>query len=87
MRIVVCIKRVVDTETRVKVAGDGTSIDMSGVQFVMAPYDEMAVEKAIQRAKDEHVTLGYVGNDRLAKVCRRIGAVRPSETGDIGSAR
>jgi electron transfer flavoprotein beta subunit len=48
MKIVVCLKRVVDTETRVKIAGDGRSIDAAGVQYIMAPYDEMAVEKAIQ---------------------------------------
>jgi electron transfer flavoprotein beta subunit len=48
MRIIVCVKRVVDTETRVKVAADGKSLDASGVQFIVAPYDEIAVEKALQ---------------------------------------
>ena len=48
MKIVVCLKRVVDTETRVKIAADGRHIDEAGVQYIMAPYDEMAVEKAIQ---------------------------------------
>jgi len=46
--IVVLIKRVPDTETRVKVAADGKSLEPSGVQYVMGPYDEIAVEKAIQ---------------------------------------
>ena len=48
MRIVVCIKRVVDTETRVKVQADGRTLDASGVQWITAPYDEIAVEKALQ---------------------------------------
>jgi len=48
LKIIVCIKRVVDTETRVKIAPDGKSIDLGGVQFTTGPYDEMAVEKAIQ---------------------------------------
>ena len=48
MDIIVCIKRVPDTEARVKIAGDGASLDPSGVQFIMAPYDEIAVEKALQ---------------------------------------
>ena len=48
MDIVVLIKRVPDTETRVKVAADGKSLEPSGVQYVMGPYDEIAVEKAIQ---------------------------------------
>ena len=46
--IIVCIKRVPDTEARVKIAGDGKTLDPSGVQFIMAPYDEIAVEKALQ---------------------------------------
>jgi electron transfer flavoprotein beta subunit len=48
MDVVVCIKRVVDTETRVRVAPDGKSVDLSGVQFIMAPYDEMALEKGLR---------------------------------------
>jgi electron transfer flavoprotein beta subunit len=48
VKIVVCIKRVVDTETRVKIGADGRAIDAAGVQTIMAPYDEMALEKALQ---------------------------------------
>ena len=48
MDVVVCIKRVPDTETKVKIAADGKSLDLSAVQWIMAPYDEMAVEKALQ---------------------------------------
>jgi electron transfer flavoprotein beta subunit len=48
MDVVVCVKRVVDTETKVRVAADGRSLDPAGVQFVMAPYDEMALEKALR---------------------------------------
>ena len=73
MRIVVCIKRVVDTETRVKIASDGPSIDLSGVQFITAPYDEMAVEKAIQ-LRDEagggRVTVLTVGSAAASKELR-----------------
>ncbi|MFM8980202.1 MAG: electron transfer flavoprotein subunit beta/FixA family protein [Planctomycetia bacterium] len=48
MHVLVCVKRVVDTETRVKVAADGKSLDATGVQHIVAPYDEIAVEKALQ---------------------------------------
>lgn len=48
MDIVVCVKRVPDTETKVRVAADGRSLDPAGVQWIMAPYDEIAVEKALQ---------------------------------------
>ena len=49
MKIAVCIKRVPDTETRVKVAADGKTLDESGVKFVVNPYDEFAVEEALRR--------------------------------------
>jgi len=49
MKIAVCIKRVPDSETRVKVASDGKSLDEAGVKFVMNPYDEFAVEEALRR--------------------------------------
>src|SRR3954467_6587626 len=49
MKIVVCIKRVPDSETRVKIAADGKSLDEAGVKFVMNPYDEFAVEEALRR--------------------------------------
>ena len=49
MKIAVCIKRVPDTETRIKIAADGRSIDESGVKFVLNPYDEYAVEEALRR--------------------------------------
>ena len=49
MKIAVCIKRVPDSETRVKVGADGKSLDEAGVKFVMNPYDEFAVEEALRR--------------------------------------
>jgi electron transfer flavoprotein beta subunit len=48
VKIVVCIKRVPDTEARIRVAGDGKGIDPSGVKFVISPYDEFALETALR---------------------------------------
>lgn len=48
MRIVVLVKRVPDTASVFKVAGDGKSVDLAGLKYVMSPYDEYAVEEAIQ---------------------------------------
>jgi electron transfer flavoprotein beta subunit len=49
MKVAVCIKRVPDSETRVKIAADGKTLDEAGVKFVVNPYDEFAVEEALQR--------------------------------------
>lgn len=48
MNIVVCVKRVPDTETRVRIEGSGTDIDPNGVKFVLSPYDEFALEAALR---------------------------------------
>jgi electron transfer flavoprotein beta subunit len=48
MKIVVCVSLVPDTTTKVKIAGSGRIIDESGVSFVLNPYDEFAVEEAVQ---------------------------------------
>ncbi|MEJ2503549.1 MAG: electron transfer flavoprotein subunit beta/FixA family protein [Gemmatimonadota bacterium] len=49
MKTAVCIKRVPDTEARVKAAGD--AVDTGGAKFIVSPYDEFAVEAAL-RLKD-----------------------------------
>lgn len=45
---VVCVKQVPDTETRVKVAADGRTLDPAGVTWIINPYDEFALEAALQ---------------------------------------
>ncbi len=49
MKIACCIKRVPDSETRVKIGADGKRIDDTGVKFVLNPYDEFAVEEGLRR--------------------------------------
>jgi len=49
VKIAVCIKRVPDSETRIRIAADGVSADEAGVKFILNPYDEFAVEEALQR--------------------------------------
>jgi electron transfer flavoprotein beta subunit len=48
VKIYVCIKRVPDTEARIKPAADGKAIDPAGIKFVMSPYDEFALETALR---------------------------------------
>src|SRR6266576_2458008 len=59
MKIAVCIKRVPDSETRVKIAADGKSLDEAGVKFVLNPYDEFALDEALRR-KEKAGTGGEV---------------------------
>jgi electron transfer flavoprotein beta subunit len=73
VKIAVCIKRVPDTETRIRIAGDGVSIDEAGVKFIINPYDEFAVEEALQRrdkAGGGEVVVIAVGPDAAQETLR-----------------
>lgn len=48
MKIIVCINHVPDTETKVKIGTDNRSIDKTGVNFILNPYDEFAIEAALK---------------------------------------
>ncbi len=66
MKIVVCVSTVPDSTTKIKVSGNGKSIDESGVTFIINPYDEYAVEEAVQLKEKnggEVVAVSF-GNDK-----------------------
>jgi electron transfer flavoprotein beta subunit len=48
MQIIVCVKAVPDTATKIKVHSSGARIDPEGVKYVMGPYDARACAKAIE---------------------------------------
>jgi len=68
MNSLVCIAYVPDTETRIKIAADGKSIDESDVKWIVSPYDEFALEEAL-RIKEKkgagNVTVISVGPERV----------------------
>ena len=73
MRIAVCIKRVPDTETRIRILPDGQSVDEAGVKFILNPYDELAVEEALQRkekAGSGEVVVISLGGDAAQETMR-----------------
>ena len=49
MRFLVCLKQVPDSTVRVKVGSDGRSISTDGITWSISPYDEYAVELALER--------------------------------------
>ncbi|MBK9293713.1 MAG: electron transfer flavoprotein subunit beta/FixA family protein [Oligoflexia bacterium] len=48
MNILVCLKQVPDTETKIKINSTLAAIESSGIKWVMNPYDEFAVEEALK---------------------------------------
>ncbi|MEX2105144.1 MAG: electron transfer flavoprotein subunit beta/FixA family protein [Bacilli bacterium] len=70
MNIVVCLKQTFDTEERIVIKDNRISED--GVEFVINPYDEYAVEEAI-KLRDEHggeVTVVTIGPERAEQALR-----------------
>ena len=52
MNITVCVKRVPDTETRVRITANDRDIERDGVKYVLSPYDEFALEAALQLVEE-----------------------------------
>ena len=73
MNITVCVKRVPDTATRIRIAEGGRGIMQDGVKYVLSPYDEFAVEAALQlveAAGEGEVTLLSYGPPATAETLR-----------------
>jgi electron transfer flavoprotein beta subunit len=93
MKILIGIKHVPDTETKIKVASDGVSLDESGVKWIISPYDEFAVEEALklkEAAGDGEVVLVCAGPDGAAATLRQglaMGADRAVLVEDAGFDR
>ena len=78
MNIVVCVKRVPDTETKIKIGGDGKTMDPTGVEFVINTFDEFAVEEAI-RIKEKlgggEITILSLGSTDAQAIMRKAFAM------------
>jgi electron transfer flavoprotein beta subunit len=72
MKIIVCLKLVPDSEASIVVRPDRRGIEEKGLTYVMNPYDEYAVEAALQ-IKERHggeVTVLTVGPSETEKALR-----------------
>ncbi len=79
MNIYVFVKRVPDTESKIRIDHETSTINEEGLNFVLSPYDEYAVEEALRlrEAGGGKVTVITVGpNEALTtlKKCLAMGA-------------
>ena len=77
MNIFVCVSHVPDTTTKVNVGGDGSSLDPTGVKFILNPYDEFAVEEALKLKEKNggEVIAISVGSDPSKEAIRQALAM------------
>ena len=79
MKIVVCVKYVPDTALKVKITSGGKAVELADVTFVVNPYDEFALEEALQikeRMGGEVVLVSAGGEKVMAglRTCLAMGA-------------
>ncbi|MGD8765311.1 MAG: electron transfer flavoprotein subunit beta/FixA family protein [Desulfobacteraceae bacterium] len=72
MEIVVLVKQVPDTESMISIADDGASIKKEDIKWIMNPYDELAVEEALQirDAQSGTVTILSMGPPKAIEAIR-----------------
>ncbi len=65
-KIMVCVKRVVDYNVRIRVKPDGTGVVLDGVKMSVNPFDEIALEEALrikERGEADEVVAVSIGVD------------------------
>jgi len=71
--IIVCLKRVPDTETRVRFSEGSTVIEPEGIKYIVSPYDEFALEAAFrttEMTEEGQVTVMTLGNEDSQETLR-----------------
>ncbi|KQS32391.1 electron transfer flavoprotein subunit beta/FixA family protein [Pedobacter sp. Leaf194] len=79
MKILVCISNVPDTTTKITFTNDNTEFNTAGVQYIVNPYDEIALSKAIELTEGGKgtvtvINVGEAGNDPTIRKALAIGA-------------
>ena len=72
MNCIVCVTSVPDTASVIKIGPDGKNIDQTGIKWIVSPFDEYALEEALQltEAKGGEVTVVTYGPARAEAALR-----------------
>lgn len=80
MKILVCISNVPDTTTKIKFAEGNAAIDTTGIQWVINPWDELSLTRALELKDDatsgvKSVTVIHVGPASSEPTIRKALAI------------
>jgi len=80
MKILVCISTVPDTTTKIKFTENNSNFDTTGVQWIINPWDELALTRALQMKEDpsmsiESITVATVGSALTEPTIRKALAI------------
>jgi electron transfer flavoprotein beta subunit len=73
MKILVPVKRVIDSNVKVRVKSDGSGVDLANVKMSMNPFDEIAVEEAVrikERKEADEVVAVSIGSAKAQDTLR-----------------
>ncbi len=82
MKILVCISNVPDTTTKIKFTGENKSLDPAGIQWVINPWDELSLTRALELKDDPStgvksvtvIHVGLAGSEPTIRKALAIGA-------------
>jgi len=79
MKILVCISHVPDTTSKIAFVDNNTKLDTTGVQFIIGPYDDYALARAIELKESSGATVtvlnvGLVDTEPTIRKALAIGA-------------
>ncbi len=82
MKILVLISNVPDTTTKIRFTGDNTAFDSTGVQWIINPWDELALTRAVELKEAggvEKIAVANVGTKITEPTLRKALAVGADE--------
>lgn len=90
MKILVCISNVPDTTTKIKFAEGSSTIDTTGVQWVINPWDELSLTRALELKDDaasgpKTVTVVHVGPASSEPTIRKALAIGADDAARVNA--
>ena len=82
MKILICLSNVPDTTTKIKFTGDNKAFDTTGVQWIINPWDELALTRALELKESSGgtvesitvITVGMTDSEPTIRKALAIGA-------------
>jgi len=90
MKILVCISNVPDTTTKVKFVDNNKKLDVTGIQWIINPWDELSLTRALELKDDaankiQSVTVAHVGPVSSEPTIRKALAIGADDAIRINS--
>ena len=83
MKILVCISNVPDTTTRIKLTEGNSKLDTTGIQWVINPWDELSLTRALELKDDEGIygpiILGYPKANPSEALAKALDSIKPNK--------